>query len=508
MSTQPAILGIDLGTSSVKAAIFDVKAECIASASAPYETLHRHPGYAEQRPDDWWRATCAAVRVALGKVNVSVNAIGISGQMHGTVLLHADGSWDDAIIWQDRRSAAQAAAITREIGAEQLIALTGSPLAAGFQAATLRWLAENQPERLAAAAKILLPKDWLRWRMTDELNTDPSDAVGTLLFRPGSDFWSEPLLEAAGISEEQLPDVRSPTDVAGWLTEDAAAEMGLPEDLPVIVGAADTPCALLASGVFEETTMLLNLSTGGQLCLPQSWHKFDETGRTHTFRSAFPSESDIGWYQMGATLAAGMALRWLREQALATSLSYDELVRSAADVAVGAEGLLFLPYLVGERTPHMDPFARAAFLGLGDHHDQRHMVRAVLEGATFAAYDAYLAMREATFAPQRIVLAGGGSRSPLWRQIVADVFGLPVAPLVANEQSALGAALLAGEALRWWKAIEQTLDCVHYEQDVLPNADAHLRYMQLHPLFQQAYQVNRALFRQLSEFASNTGSPA
>lgn len=505
MSATELLLGIDLGTSSVKAALFDGACRAVASATCDYPTLHPQPGYAEQRPADWWQATYRAVRAATSRADGAVAAIGISGQMHGTVLLHANGTSDDAIIWQDRRSAAQAGAITQEIGAERLIALTGNPVAVGLQLATLRWLAENRPERLAAAHKILLPKDWLRWRMTGEFATDPSDAVGTLLFDPRMEAWCEQLVDAAHIRMEQLPDVKPSNGIAGWLSQEAAQELGLAEDVPVTVGGADTPCALLASAVFEETTLLLNLSTGGQLCLPVEWANYDAKGRIHTLRSVFPSESRAGWYQMGATLAAGMALRWLRDQALQSPLDYTALVESAAQVSAGADGLLFLPYLVGERTPLMDASARGAFIGLSDHHDQRHLVRAVLEGATFAAYDAYLAMREVAHAPQRIALAGGGSRSPLWRQIVADLFGLPVAPLVANEQSALGAALLAGEALHWWKALEQQLDCVQFEDEVLPNPAAHQRYMQLHSFFQDAYRANRTLFRQLTDYA--TGGP-
>lgn len=501
MTVRDLLLGIDLGTSAVKVCLFDRMGTTIVAASHEYTTLHPESDFAEQEPSVWWDALCRAVRSLLstGDRAQQIRAIGLSGQMHGAVLLQSDGRWSNAIIWQDRRSARQAERIREELGAERLIEIGGSPIAAGFQAATLRWLEENDPARLANVANVLLPKDWLGWRLTGEIATDPSDAAGTLLFDTRSGVWNGELADAARVRREILPPIRPSSALRGGLTTESARELGLAAGTPVVVGAADAACALLAAGGVDESTFLLNLSTGGQLVQPLSTPRSDSLGRLHTFRSALTVDSGAGWYLMGATLAAGFALRWWREQCAAgrDDLTYDTLVAPAAEVAPGCDGLLFLPYLVGERTPHMDPLARGAFLGLRETHTQAHMTRAILEGATFAVYEAYCAMQEIAPTPSSVTLAGGGGKSLLWRQMVADIFGLSVRPLLVHDQSAWGAALLAGEGIGWWDARTQAVACAALGEETVPDADAAARYAALFPLFQHAYRSNRDLFAML-----------
>jgi len=502
------LLGIDLGTSSVKTALFDRIGRCVGSASASYRTLHPRGGRAEQEPAAWWQATCAAVHTLLaeGVAPNEIHGIGLSGQMHGTVRLDASGEWSNAIIWQDRRSAGASEAIRSEIGDERLIAIAGSPVAAGFQAATLRWLADEGDALPKDTETVLLPKDWLGWRMTGVLRTDPSDASGTLLFDTRAGVWSGDLLAAARIQESKLPGIAPSASLRGGLLPSAAQDLDLPVGTPVAVGGADTACALLAAGGVTSDTLLLNLSTGGQLVLPLAEPRIDPTGRLHTFRSALTPESGSGWYLMGATLAAGYALQWWREQALldGDSRSFDALVMQASSTPPGCDGLLFLPYLVGERTPLMDPLARGAFLGLRDHHTQAHMTRAVLEGATFAACTAWQVMCEVAPEARSITLAGGGARSPVWRQIVADIFNLPVRPLEVAEQSAWGAALLAGEAVGWWQASEQAQQSLVLGEVVAPRRHAVAMYAELLPLFQEAYSANRKLFHALNDWVLRT----
>lgn len=495
------LLGIDLGTSAVKASLFDRAGGWIASHSSAYPTERPHPGYAEQEPARWWSAVVQSVQLLLqgGVAPESVKAIGLSGQMHGAVLLYGDGSWSNGVIWRDRRSAAQAQAIRDEVGNARLIELAGSPIAAGFQAATMRWYAENVADACAEVQHILLPKDWLGWRLAGVAATDPSDAAGTLLQDIHTGQWSEELAAAARVDPALLPPIAKSSSLRGGLSQAAARELDLRSGTPVVIGGADTPCALLAAGAVDEGTLLLNLSTGGQLVQPLSSAVVDLSGRLHTFRSALDADAGAGWYLMGATLAAGYALHWWREQiAGSVPSTYDALLASAAQIAPGCDGLIFLPYLAGERTPHMDPQARGAFLGLRDHHTQAHMTRAVLEGATFATWEAFLTMREIAPAPAEITLAGGGARSALWRQIVADIFGLPVRALAMPEQSAWGAALLAGEGIGWWQASAQAVACAQRSGVTLPRPDVVERYAARFQLFQEAFRANRSLFHLLT----------
>jgi xylulokinase len=500
------LLGIDLGTSSVKVLLVTETGQIAGRGSAEYPIYHPRPHEAEQNPEEWWQATTVAVRQALADADVppAVAAIGLSGQMHGTVLLGAQGQLlAPAVIWPDQRSQRQVKEITKLIGAERLIEITGSPIATGFQAATIRWVQQEQPEMWQQVQLVLLPKDYLRWRLTGTQATDPSDGSSTLLLDVHRRNWSPVVLEALGLDVAKLPPVRMSEGVVGELRTEAAEALGLPAGIPIVAGAGDTPSSILGAGIVGPESLLLTISTGGQLAVPVYEVQVDRRGRIHTFCGALAPEADqAGWYQMGAILCAGMALRWLRDEVLGLrgEDAYTQMVAWAENVPVGAGGLLFLPYLVGERTPHMDPQARGLFLGLTSGHGRAELVRAVMEGVTLACYDAYGVLAELGTAPQQIVMAGGGARSWLWQQMVADVFGLAVRRLETPEQSAMGAALLAGGGIGCFGPGAAARAWASYGPLIEPDPQRHIRYRELLALFRSAYQKYRDSFRQLQDF--------
>jgi xylulokinase len=430
-----------------------------------------------------------------------VAAIGLSGQMHGTVLLGQDGQpVTPAVIWPDQRSARQVQEITELIGSERLIEITGSPVATGFQAATLRWVQQQRPDLWARTRHALLPKDYIRLRLTGELASDPSDGSGALLLDVRARDWSAELLDALGIPRSWLPPIQASASVAGGLRPEAAAALGLPADTPVVTGAADTACSALGAGAVHPGRLLLTISTGGQLILPVEQVQVDQRGRIHTFCAALePGPGLAAWYQMGAVLSAGMALRWLRDNVLglAGEDAYARMTGWAGDAGPGANGLLFLPYLAGERTPHMDPAAKGLFLGLTLQHGRGELVRAVLEGVTFACFDAFRALAELGPPPAQVILAGGGAKSALWRQIVADVFGRPVRPLQVSEQSALGACALAGLGAGLVDLAQVVDGWVAYGEPVAPDPARHAFYEERFELYQEAYARNRGVFARL-----------
>ncbi len=495
-----ALLGIDLGTSSVKVILTSLSGRILAASSREYPITHPAPGHAEQDPAHWWQATVSAVHSAIGKADraVDILAVGLSGQMHGTVMMDSHGRpLAPAIIWPDQRSSRQVDEITRRIGHDHLIDITGSPVATGFLAASALWIEEEQPDLWDNVCQLLLPKDYIRYRLTGIYATDPSDGSGALLLDVKSRTWSEKLLDSLEISPELLPRVQESQSVAGTLSTTAAKELTLMPGIPVVTGAADTACSALGTGAVDAGSLLLTISTGGQLVLPISDVAVDKQGRIHTFCSALPpGPGHAGWYQMGAMLSAGMALRWLRDRVLGMGGddAYTRMTNWAAKVPVGANGLIFLPYLVGERTPHMDPNARGMFLGLTWQHGRDEFVRAVMEGVTFACYDGYQVLAELGARPERIILAGGGARSELWQQMVADVFGLPVQPFHAADQSAKGSVLLAGAGIGAFDLASTARKWALYGDPVEPDPQRHAHYQEIFPAFRAAYQRNKNLF--------------
>lgn len=440
------VLAIDLGTSSVKVQILDDEGELLAQSARPYPTRRPAPGHAEQDPDDWWRATAEAVRSALtasGASGGGIAAIGVTGQMHGTVLVDSRlRPLAPAIIWSDQRATTQVTALEAKIGHAQFIATTGGRLATGYQAATIAWLRDNQPDLLHAARSVLLPKDWLRARLTGEIATEPSEAGGSALFDITRRDWSPSVQEVVGLRPDQLPPVIRSTEQAGTLSGEGADAIGLTPGVPVVAGAGDAQAAALGAGVTRPGDLLVTLSTGTQALTPVASVPDDPDGQGQTVCTALPPESVAGWARVAATLNTGSALHWA---AAALGFADDRaLLAAAAGVPAGARGVLFVPYLGGERSPWFDAGARGSFIGLAADHRPADLARAVVEGITLAGSLAWGAVAPCdNTLPTVITLAGGGAGDPSWRQLVADAYGLPVRHSATPDQSARGAAILA-----------------------------------------------------------------
>jgi xylulokinase len=437
------LMGIDLGTSSVKTVLIEPDGRQRALATREVAVDVPRPGWAEQDPEDWCRCTLETMREALGQAAVpagQVAAIGLSGQMHGTVCLDAAGlPVRPAIIWADQRSREQVVRVYRELGGEQLVRWTANPLATGFMLASWLWLRDEEPEVAGGTRHLLLPKDYLRYRLTGRLGSEPSDASSTLLFDTTRRCWSAGLLDALKIPPRLLPPLGESAQVAGGLTAEAAAATGLRAGTPVVHGGSDQALQALGHGVVEPGIISSTIGTGGQLFAPALESAPDPELRLHLFCHALPDR----WHLLAAILAAGLSLRWLRDNVVGTA-TYQELADAASVAPPGAEGLYFLPHLAGERTPHMDPTATGAFVGLTLRHDRRHLARAVMEGVVFALRQGLELMLALGVPVEHVVASGGATNHPLWLQLQADVFNRPIYRTKTVEAAAAGAALLAG----------------------------------------------------------------
>ena len=482
------LLGIDIGTSSAKAALIDLEGHIVGVGAQDYPILQPQPNWAEQDPEAWWQAASGATLKALAEAGVpreAVAGIGLSGQMHGTVLLDPNGlPTRPAIIWPDQRSQAEVERVLQTTGLLRLGRLTGNRLAVGFTAASLLWLLSHEPDPLAAADKVVLPKDYVRLRLTRQVATDVSDASATLLFDVAGRRWSPDLLSEWKLPHWLLPPALESTAVVGELTFQAAAALGLRPGTPVVAGAADQACQAVGSGLLDPGLASCTIGTGGQLLTALAAPIYDPQLRLHTFCHALPDR----WYSMGATLAAGLSLRWFREHFCAPEVTFDQLAAEAAQVPAGAEGLIYLPYLVGERTPHFDPQARGALVGLTLRHGRGHVVRAIMEGVAFALRDSLEIMRALGPGPAQIVTAGGGGASQPWQQILAGVFGLPVMSAIGAERTAVGAAILAGLGVGAYSSpSEARARTVRYEPPSDPDPAAAARYEELYGFYRELY---------------------
>ncbi len=491
--------GIDLGTSGLRAVLLDEGGRVRGAATASYPLRTPAPGIAEQAPEDWWAALRAALAGALRAASADaalVAALGLSGQMHGIVALDGAGApLRPALIWADQRGAEEVARIEALVAREELLAVAGSRASVGFSAPKILWLRHHEPEIFARCRLLLLPKDYLGLRLTGLPASEPTDASATLLFDQARRDWSDALLERLRIPRALLPPLLPSLAARGPLLPGPAAELGLPPGIPVMAGAGDTPCQAAAYGGLRPGAVLATLSSGGQLLAPTDTPLTDPQGRIHTLCHVAPQR----WYLLGAMQAAGLGLRWLRDLlGDAAPLAYETLLEEAAAVPPGADGLFFLPYLLGERTPHMDNSARAAFVGLTLHHGRAALVRAVLEGVAFAFRDGLEVFRGLGQRADSLRLGGGGSRSPLWCQIMADVLGAPVELTDAQHGAALGAALIAGVGVGAFSDLEHAAaQAVRLTATLVPDPARAARYDALYPLFQGLYPSLRAHFAAL-----------
>lgn len=496
------LLGIDVGTSSVKAVLFDAEtSRVVAAAGHEYPIRKPAPDRAEQRPDDWWEGAIAAVRQAVAQAGRrDVDAISLCGQMHGAALLGADGEpLGDAIIWADQRAAADLDAISDVWRVHNFTTIAGTMPAAGFYAVTWRWLARHQREIVARARVFLMPKDFVRYRMTGEIATDVSDAAGTALFDVGARHWSSAIAEEIGIPESVFPPVLESTGRAGSLTPDAAERLGLRTGIAVYAGGADQPAQALANGVIAPGVASVTIGSGGQICTPIALGEQGSLAtdpRLHVFNHAVPDMA----YLLGATLSAGLSLRWLRRLLGMDSQpdAYARLGAEAAAVAPGADGLIFLPHLTGERTPHMDAAARGAFIGLSAYHERGHLARAVMEGVACSLRAALEISLTLGGRADRVIAAGGAMESDVWRGIAADVLNRPLQKTRVIEQAGVGAALLAGIGARVYRdASEASTLTAQYDSVTEPDTARAARYADLYAVYDGLYPKLRDDFHRL-----------
>ncbi|MBD3886997.1 xylulokinase [Phormidium tenue FACHB-886] len=430
------LLGIDLGTGSVKALLLDADGTVLAEASHAYPVKAPKPGWAETDPEAWWSAVAIVVHQVVANSSHSVEAIGLSGQMHGVVLTDKEGQpLRPAILWADMRSGNVLDAY-RQLPTDLLMRLA-NPITAGMAGPTLLWLRQEEPDTYAAARWVLQPKDWLRLQLTGAVAAEPSDASGTLLYDMRSDQWAFEVMEALHLRTDWLPNLIPSSHIAGHLTDQAARYLGLKAGLPIVAGAADTAAALLGSGLLQPGAIQLTVGSGAQIITPLTQPSVDASLRTHLYRAALPEQ----WYQLAAIQNAGLALEWVRG---ILGLSWSEVYETSNFVPRGCEGLTFLPYLTGERTPHLDPHARGSWVGLGLHHSRSHLMWAALEGVAFAIKQGLEAIVAPNVPIPALRLAGGGTLEPAWRQLLATVLQVPLYSITIPAASAQGAALLAG----------------------------------------------------------------
>ncbi|HEV2671657.1 MAG TPA: xylulokinase [Gemmatimonadales bacterium] len=438
-------MGLDVGTSGVKAILVQPDGDVAASATAPLSLHTPQPGWAEQDPEDWWEASRAAIRDVLAqRPGARVAAIGISGQMHSSVFLDRRGEViRPALLWCDGRTTAECAEIVKRAGGEsQLREWVCNPALEGFTLPKVLWLRNHEPAAFARLATVLLAKDFVRLRLTGAVATEPSDASGTLLFDPAHLRWSRDMLQAVDLPPSLLPDVGGSSEVLGRVTAQAAGLTGLAAGTPVVGGGADNACGAAGVGAISPGEAAASWGTSGTVLAPTAQPRVDPQLRAHTFCHVAPGV----WYVIGVVLSAGGAFAWYRDQCardLPDDQRDDLLVREAATVAPGADGVTFLPYLQGERTPHRDASLRAAFVGLSLAHSRAHMTRAVLEGVCFALRDSVMILEDLGLMPSTLLLTGGGAKSAFIRQLQADIFGVPVTTVNREEGGAYGAALLA-----------------------------------------------------------------
>jgi xylulokinase len=481
------VLGIDVSTTATKAVLVDGAGAVSGIGQSGYGLSTPQPLWSEQDPEDWWTGAVAAVRDVLASTGTrpeAVDAIGLTGQMHGAVLLDADDAvLRPAILWNDQRTAAECDLIRDAVGAQRLIEITGNDALTGFTAPKLVWVREHEPDVWARTAHVLLPKDYVRLRLTGEHAIDRADAAGTLLLDLAARDWSPAVLDALGIPAAWLPRTFEGPEVTGRLTDAAAADTGLRPGTPVVAGGGDQAANGVGVGAVAPGTTALSLGTSGVIFASTDRPLFDAGGRVHAFCHAVPGR----WHMMSVMLSAAGSLRWFRD-ALAPGAGYDELLSGVDEVPAGSDGLWFLPYLSGERSPHPDPLARGAFVGLTVSHDRRHLARAVLEGVAYGLRDGLDLMRAAGMpAAAQIRISGGGTASPLWRQILADVLGTELATVSTTEGAAYGAALLAAVGSGWFASVDEAVTAlVTVAPSATPGPDAE-RYDEWHARYQALY---------------------
>jgi xylulokinase len=489
-------LGIDVGTGGTRALLVDESGKVQHAFTSPHEPMHmERPLWAEQRPENWWDAAQQAIRGVLGQAHATgrdVLGIGLSGQMHGLVLLDASNNViRPALIWCDQRSQAQVDAINASVGKDVVLASTANPVVTGFTLPKLLWVRDNEPAQYERVRKMLLPKDYLRFQLTGEPAGDVSDASGTALFDVVQRRWSFELAEKLGIDTAILPKTYESSAISGAVTRVAANATGLAEGTPVVAGAGDQAASAVGNGIVQPGVVSCTLGTSGVVFAHTTAPAYDPAGRVHTFCHAVAG----AWHVMGVTQGAGLSLQWFRNN-LAPGSEYETLTAEAAKAPAGSDGLFWLPYLMGERTPHLDAAARGGWIGLTASHTRAHLIRSLLEGVSFSQKDGLEIIENMGVSVDSVRLSGGGARSPFWRQMLTDVFNKRAAVLETEEGSAYGAALLALVGTARYASVPEVCGVAIREVGSFkPQSDAAKVYARAHKRYQSLYPALRGFYQ-------------
>jgi xylulokinase len=491
-------LGIDIGTGGTRALLVDSKGAVRAGCTSVHEDMRmERPLWAEQRPENWWDAAVDAIRGVLAEAGVAgseVRTIGLSGQMHGLVLLDGAGAViRPSLIWCDQRSQPQVDAVNAKLGRETVLRCIANPVLTGFTLPKLLWVRDHEPQNFERARKMLLPKDYIRYKLTGEFATEVSDASGTALFDVVNRRWSFEMMDGLGLDRGLLPECRESVEVSGTITAEVAALTGLAAGTPVVGGGGDQASSAVGNGIVEAGVVSCTLGTSGVVFAHMEQVAYDPAGRVHTFCHAVPGK----WHVMGVTQGAGLSLQWFRNQ-IAPGASYDGLMAEAAQAPAGAQGLFWLPYLMGERTPHLDATARGGWIGMTASHRRADLIRAVVEGVSYSQRDCLDIVESLGVAVESVRASGGGAKSPFWRQLLASVLNRRVVTLETQEGSAYGAALLALAGSGEGGSVEEVCrTAIRETEQVAPCADDAAVYAKGHATYQAMYPALKSVFKQM-----------
>ena len=503
------LLGIDIGTSGTKTLVIDEYGAVIASAVSEYELLQPKNGWAEQNSEDWWSATKLTIHEVLNKSGINAHeivGIGLTGQMHGLVMLNQTGDvLRPSIIWCDQRTGKQRDEVRMRVGTQRLLRITANPATTGFTAAKLLWVRENEPQVYEKCQKILLPKDYIRYRLTGEYATDVSDASGMQMLDIANRCWSSEVLSALEIDRSLLARVFESPEVTGVISSDAAVQTGLKQGTPVIAGAGDNAAAAIGTGVVYQGRAFTTIGSSGVVFAQTDNPVIDDLGRVHTFCCVVPG----AWHVMGVTQSAGLSLKWFRDEfckiemdaaKVANKNVYKLMDEKAAESPIGANRLIYLPYLMGERTPHLDPDCRGVFFGLSAMHTKSDLIRAIMEGVTYSLKDCFEIMRGMNIDIKSMFACGGGGSSPLWRQMLADVFGCSVCTANISEGPSFGAAILAGVGTEIYASVQEACDrLIKPQNTIVTNCEAKGKYMKVYDIYRGLYPELKTSYQKLNK---------
>jgi xylulokinase len=508
------LLGIDIGTSGTKTCLIRYDGVLVASAFAEYSLQQPKPNWAEQNPEDWWKAvkqTIHHIFKQLKIVRTEIKGIGLSGQMHGLVILDRNRQvLRPSIIWCDQRTQEEVSWLEEEIGVDKVIQYTSNPPLTNFTATKLLWVKKHEPSIYSRIDKVLLPKDYIRYKLTNEFATEVSDASGTLFFDVKNRCWSEEMIRKLEINYEWLPQVHESLEVSGKVCSKGAMETGLAPGTPVVGGGGDQAAGAIGNGIVQSGLVSVSLGTSGVVFAPTDEMTMDKMGRVHSFCHAIPNK----WHVMGVTQSAGGSLQWFRnqfghlEKELGHSLGkgpYELFSEQAAKIEPGSEGLLFLPYLMGERTPHLDPEARGVFFGISARHERMHFIRSIMEGVSYSLNDSVALMKELGVPIREVRVSGGGGSSETWRRILADMINQDIYIIQTNEGPAFGAALLAGAGIRVFKSVEEACqETISKSESISPKSENVRIYEDYYQIFRKIYDDLRDNFKRLNEVVAKS----